>query len=616
MRKPAVIFLFLALIASSANAQLTPSGSVVDFSAHQEKESYLPGESYRILFRLLVDEGWHTQSHTPSLDSLIPTILTLESTDGIAPGRILYPAGTMVKFDFSDVKLSSYEGEVFLGATLSVSEDLAPGDYTISAELQVQACNDKNCLAPSNIELIIPIKVEPARTAITTINGDLFARNSALFESSTVTETGEGGEIGGYFAEHGLWLTLIFVFLGGLALNLTPCVYPLIPITVSYFGGQSESKKGKLLLHSLLYLLGMAVTYSALGVLAALTGGMFGALLQHWAVIILIALVMVALALAMFGLYEITMPSALSDIGGKNRKGFFGTFMMGLTIGIIVAPCIGPFVLGLLTFVGEKQDPLLGFLLFFVLALGLGLPFVFLALFSGGVSYLPRSGMWMVWVKKVFGFILLGMALYFLEPLIPGAIYAIVTGLFLLSAGIYLGFVTQTKSDATAFKGVKIGVGLAFVALGIMLLLNTQSGDDSQIAWKKGDVESIGKAVASGQPLIIDFYADWCVPCKELDHYTFNDKRLAEFTGSFDAFKVDLTKSGEPVADELKERFNVIGVPTIVFIGKDGKERKDLRFVGYVDADKMLAKIRSLLDSERASQTRRRLRFIMKDQIS
>ena len=217
------------------------------------------------------------------------------------------------------------------------------------------------------------------------------------------------------FDQKGLFLIFIGAFFGGLALNLTPCIYPLIPITISYFGGQAEGKKGSVILHSVIYVVGMAATYSILGSIAAFTGSLFGAALQIPAVLIGVAAVMVLLALSMFNVYEIRVPAFMNKFAGGSQKGYFGTFFMGLTCGIIAAPCIGPFVLGLLTYVGNRGNVLLGFSLFFVLALGLGIPFLLLGIFSGSLNKLPRSGAWMVWVRTIFGFILLAMAVYFLK---------------------------------------------------------------------------------------------------------------------------------------------------------------------------------------------------------
>ena len=180
--------------------------------------------------------------------------------------------------------------------------------------------------------------------------------------------------------------TMLGIFVGGMALNLTPCVYPIIPITVSYFGGKSGQGQGRLLVHGLLYLAGLAVTNSALGVVAALTGGLMGALLQNPLVLVAVAAILVFFATSLFGFWELRLPGSLTQAASKSYAGYFGSLFMGLTLGVVAAPCIGPFVLGLLTWVASMGSPWLGFLVFFTLSLGLGLPLFILAIFSGSLE--------------------------------------------------------------------------------------------------------------------------------------------------------------------------------------------------------------------------------------
>ena len=202
-------------------------------------------------------------------------------------------------------------------------------------------------------------------------------------------------------------LALVGIFISGLALNLTPCVYPMLSVTIALFShetGRGEKHLGAAFGKALLYVAGMASTYSALGVSAALTGGFFGAAVQNQWVLLALALLMFALALSMFGLYEIQAPSFLLNwIGSKRRVGFIGIFLSGLFVGVFAAPCIGPPIVALLTFVGQTANPTTGFLVFFVLALGLGFPYLILGTFSGLLTKLPKSGEWLLWVKKVFG---------------------------------------------------------------------------------------------------------------------------------------------------------------------------------------------------------------------
>jgi thiol:disulfide interchange protein DsbD len=288
----------------------------------------------------------------------------------------------------------------------------------------------------------------------------------------------------------------------------------------------------------------------------------------------------------------LTLPSSLMNLGGKSRSGLFGTFLMGLTVGIIAAPCIGPFVLGLLAFVGERQDPLLGFSMFFVLALGLGLPFVFLAIFSGSISSLPRSGDWMVWVRKVFGIILLLMALYFLRPLLPEGMYGLLTSVFMVLSGLYL-FIAKVKNAKVGFWIAKGLVAVAFIGAGLFIYSTSMQhhAPTEAIVWKAASMENLDAALGSGRPVVLEFSAEWCVPCKELEHFTFTDKEAIKTSARFEMIKVDLTKSADPVAGSIKDRFKISGVPTIMFFGRDGKLRNNLTAVGFIDAEKFVEKM-------------------------
>jgi thiol:disulfide interchange protein DsbD len=375
----------------------------------------------------------------------------------------------------------------------------------------------------------------------------------------------------------------------GIGLNLTPCVYPLIPITISYFGAQVSNSKGGKLLMALAYVLGMSVTYSVLGLVAALTGGVFGSLLQSPWVVAGLVLIFIALALSMFGLYEIKIPQSLANFSGKNRQGYFGTFMMGLTVGFIAAPCIGPLVLSLLVYVGQIGSPLLGFVMFFVLSLGLGLPYIFLAMFSSSITKLPRSGEWMEGVKIIFGFMMLGLALYTAQPLMSVKLYEIVFPLFLILGGVYLILVDRKAVNSVTFTRIKYTIAIAVIIWGAM---NLHFGEELQptggkyewqmLQTQKQIDESVAKA--KDKPTIIDFYADWCAQCKELDKYTYIDPKIVELSKKFNNIKVDLTKGDK----EIEGKFKIQGLPVVAFIDKNGKEREDLRITGFLKPEEFI----------------------------
>ncbi|MEI8063836.1 MAG: cytochrome c biogenesis protein CcdA [Verrucomicrobiota bacterium] len=451
----------------------------------------------QIVIVLDIPASWHVNAHVVSSPEFIPTAVTFDSK---LVGKITYPAGQTFSVPRPDAPFSLYSGRITIFADVT-----GVNNTTITGTVRYQPCNGQTCFAPKSVPITVTIGNA----------GTMPARDDSIGDS---------------LQRRGWVLTLVVVFFGGLALNLTPCVYPMIAITVSYFGGQSRSV-GAAFRQSLVYFLGVTLTYSILGLVAALTGGLFGALLQNVWVLAGIAALLVALALSMFGLYEIQPPQILMQraAGLSARAGYFGVFFLGATVGVIAAPCLAPVLVALLAYVGQRGDPWLGWWLFFVLACGLGLPYVVLGTFSGALTRLPKSGQWLVWVKRIFGIVLLGAAVWVTKPAWPK---------------------------------------------------HTADG------WLPFSEAALQQAALARQPVVLDFSADWCGPCQKMERTTFRDARVLAKAREFVFLKVDLTNRELPAS--LAKKIKIIGVPTLVFLDSTGLEHAELRQVGYITADELL----------------------------
>ncbi len=583
----------MLLVVFMATASLAQS-KVLSTNVFLSKNSVLPGEEIRVALQLDIEKGWHINAHTPLETSLIPTEVVLETHPNFTVEEIHYPKPKRKTFQFIQGELEIYEGRVLIFMNLTVSTKAAPGESGISGKVKYQACDDKSCLLPMEaaFSTSIPITEDPGEAI--PIHAEIFqSSGETIFSTAQDTRPPIPVQRGGIFS-------LFIIFLGGLGLNLTPCIYPLIPITIGFFVAQGAGSPRWVFVLSLFYVLGMAITYSILGTVAALTGSLFGSALQNPLVLLLIACVLVGLSLSMFGAYEIRIPAFLTRIAGQSSKGIFGALFMGLTVGILAAPCIGPFIIGLLSYVGQKGNPVLGFWTFFVLALGMGTPFLFLGILSGSLNRLPRSGEWMIWVKKVFGFIMLGMALYFLRYLISNELYWSLQASIAATGSIYLGWVEGSGKGLRGFGGIKWGTGISGLCLASYLVLAPGHlfFHRQGIRWLDYHEELIHEARKQAKPVIIDFTADWCVPCRIMEQRTFSSPPVIAKAEQFLTLRVDLTHSTQPRSRYLMERYRIKGVPTVIFLDQRGKEIENLRFYEVIEPIDFSEKMRIALGAQ------------------
>lgn len=620
---PLRVFLsVLALLVLPLIAFAQGSDRVVKTNGYASVDGIHLGDKFKVAVGIEVSEGYHINAHRPSLDFLIPTTVKFEAPADMSISEKPYPAPKHRRFEFApDTELAVHDGTIFVTADVQFAGALTlphGGHELIRATVTVQACNDTQCLAPADLMVEIPISYIPAKQATKAANAEVFAMAAAQPEGSADDALPggliqyQGGStatdsLGDKLAASGLASVLLGVFFAGLLLNTTPCVYPIIPITIGFFVNQSAAQAGKpkitkTFLMASMYVLGMALTYSLLGVIAAKSGGLFGAALQNPIVLVGLAAVMVALALSMFGVYEFKLPESLNRFAtssAQSTSGTVGAFVMGLTMGIVAAPCIGPFVLALLVHVGTKGSAAYGFMLFFVLALGLGLPYLVLGTFSGAINALPRSGLWMVTVRKVFGLVLIGMALYFLMPLMGDRTTLVFIIFFALSA-LYLilweAGRTKPKQFAWVLRVVGIGAAVVSVAMALPKKIETE------IAWQPYTEQALAQAQKDGRGVIIDTFADWCIPCKELDKLTFTDHTVKSEAERFVTLKLDLTSSDpNSEAGRARTRFGIRGVPTVLFLDNTGRELADLRLEGFEKPSAFLGRMKQVESSPAGS---------------
>ncbi|MDQ3020928.1 MAG: protein-disulfide reductase DsbD [Bacteroidota bacterium] len=598
--------LFVFLFFFSQDKVISQTSDYIKIQSYTSKEKYSQKDTIKIALKISILNNYHINSYDVNDPALIKTTIT-SSSDKFKLLNTFFPKDKNLKFEFSDNELNVYEGEITIGLIFLPSVDLENGKFEIPIKMNYQACDDKVCYPPKSITENVKIEIDKNNPSKTELIPDIFkninfsnptsisdqsddAKSTLKENQRTDVPPSDEDQVSDWIEKKGLAAALVLIFLGGLALNLTPCVYPLIPITVSFFGAQASGSKSQSILMGVFYALGMSVTYSALGVFAALTGGLLGNALQNPIVIVVIALIMLALGASMFGLFEIRVPQKLALMGNKNRSGYLGSLLMGLTVGFIAAPCIGPFVLSLLVYVGKLGNPLTGFLLFFILSMGLGLPYIFLAASSSSISKLPRSGEWMEGVKVIFGLILFGMALNTLEPLIPKNIFNLIFPFYIILSGVYLILFNKKGHSSLVYTKIKYFLAISAIVYGTWML--KPAGASEEVKWKMlTSLDAIDQSIASDQkPVMIDFYADWCAQCKELDEYTYTNPEIIELSKELNTIKVDLTKENENITN----KFDIKGLPVVVFMDSEGEEIKNLRVTGFLKPEEFKKRINSL----------------------
>jgi thiol:disulfide interchange protein DsbD len=522
-----------------------------------------------------------------------------KTDNGAKIGQPVLPAGK-IKFDQTFQKdVETYRNKVSIRIPIT---DNTPFRLTSTA----QGCTDKGlCYSPmdSTVQLT-PISTAAGNTMSVMVVAPP-ADDATTTPAADNSEAGAGGgSIQASLQSGKLLVILPLFFLLGLGLSLTPCVLPMVPILSSIIVGEGvRSSRGRGLLLSAVYALGMALVYTALGIAAGLIGEGLAAALQNPWVLSLFALLLIALSLSMFGFYELQVPASwqtrLSQASGGQGSGkLIGVFIMGAISALIVGPCVAAPLAGALLYISQSRDVLIGGSALFAMAAGMSVPLLLVGVSAGAL--LPRAGSWMEGVKRFFGVLMLATALWMIMPVLPGV--AAVAGWALLGLG-YGAYMVWGQQGGWVAKGI----GVAALILGGLQLINVSTGGRDALAplaqlggtqQAKTDFRRVKSeaeldailAQTGGKPVILDFYADWCVSCIEMERNTYTDPQVHAALANFTLLKADVTANN---ADDkaLLKRFKLFGPPGIIFYDANGHKQDDKTLIGYENAQQFIKRL-------------------------
>jgi thiol:disulfide interchange protein DsbD len=457
--------------------------------------------------------------------------------------------------------------------------------------------------------------LRPKRVLLGAVLFALFACVLPALASSALAAQGASGQEAAGAASNSFSAALargplyagLAAFVSGFLVSLTPCVYPMVAVTVSVFGARQVSSRLQGTLLSAAFVAGIVAMFVPLGVVAGLTGSVFGSALSNTWVVVGISGLFLAMAASMFGAFDLDLPDAVKNrlvtVGGG---GYLGAFILGLVCGPIAAPCTGPFLTGILTWIAQTQSAFLGGIAMATFALGLGVPFFAVGAFA---VQLPKSGRWMVHIKSILGIILCVVALYFLSSrfavLATGASssasFLAVTAI-VVAIGLALGAVHRAFEPGESRNNFAKGLGVLLTVVAGFLFIVGATKPSRSLSWEKDAQGQLGnptvalatkeKAAAQGSPYLVDFTASWCGACKELDKLTFSDPRVAQEAGRFLAAKVDATDDSDPQVEKIMKDWSVVGLPTVILFDSKGAESK--RFTDFVAADQFLTALQNV----------------------
>jgi thiol:disulfide interchange protein DsbD len=617
----ALLLLFCLIVpASNADSFLDRLPS---FTGSKQPDFLPPDEAFGLDVSALDDHTLLASFRVTPGYYLYRDKVVFNTTDlGIKVANVTLPRGEM-KHDanFGDMEVfhKSFQGKIMLERSGKAAQN-------ISLQATYQGCSEQGlCYPPINktIKLALPGFIPRSATAPPEVT--VTPLPAATQEVQTISPqpaaAGENSQIAKLFKQGNFWLIISFFFGAGLLLALTPCVFPMIPILSGIIVGRGHKiTHMHAFILSLSYVLGMAITYAAAGVAAGYSGNLISNALQTPWVLGSFAAVFVLLSLSMFGLYELQLPTALqsklSETSNRLHGGHLGgVFVMGALSAIIMGPCVAAPLAGALLYIGQTHDAVLGGVALFVMALGMGAPLLLIGT-SAGVL-LPKAGAWMEAVKQFFGVMLLALAIWIIQPLLPISVEMLLWAALLIFSAIYLRALDALPHNSSGWHKLLKGFGLLALLLGVAYLIGGLSGarDILRPLGNIGRAEAqtpttlqfsrvkdladlgqrIAQAHAGGQQKLVmfDFYADWCISCKEMERFTFSDGNVIAKLKPVLLLQADVTANSEADQAMLK-RYGLYGPPGILFFDTNGKELGDFRVTGYQDAAQFLKTLQGI----------------------
>ncbi|MEW8028308.1 MAG: protein-disulfide reductase DsbD [Candidatus Thiodiazotropha sp.] len=590
------------------------------FDNNIEDELLDPEEAYKL--SVTVEDGTHLRLYWSIAEGtyLYHDKITLSAGENqdTALGQISLPEPEIkqdtVRPDGTIGEVAVYHDEIDLLLPL-VRSTAEATDFTL--KVGYQGCAEIGvCYPPINKQFTLALptisEAEASETTSPANAPPAAAANEPLSELDEITETMKGGSI---------LLIIGLFFLLGLGLAFTPCIFPMIPILSGIIAGHGDKiTTQKAFILSLVYVLAMAITYTIAGVLAGLFGENLQAYFQNPWILSAFALVFVLLALSMFGFYDLQLPSSLqsrlTEVSNRQQGGsLIGVAIMGFLSALIVGPCVAPPLAGALIYIGQTGDAPLGGMALFALSMGMGAPVIAIGTSAG--KLLPRAGSWMDAVKAVFGVALLAVAIIMLERIIPADIAMLLWGILFIVSAIYMGALRNLEIEASGWQKLWKGLGFVFLVYGTLMLVGAAAGGKDTLQPLRGiafaggsggaqghqelqfkrikSLDDLQREVASassqGKPVMLDFYADWCVSCKEMEKYTFSDPQVIDALANTHLLQADVTANDDIDQALLQGHFGLPGPPAIIFYGSDGRERKNYRLVGFKPAEDFSAHV-------------------------